>query len=215
MITKENYKQYIDLPDFIMRKLELGIITITHFSDIVRFYLLSTYGGLWIDATIYNNKREFKISFNERNFYTPRMEKNENVSSISKGRWMTPFWYSTGMDLYAPLIYSMLVEYWKNTDCMLDYFLVDYIIYYIYKNVKDFHEKIDGMPIDGEYFFELDKNMNEIYREEKYEQIMTLSTFHKINWKKQYMKKKSGKLTNYGHWLNGDANEFLNLVDQS
>ena len=40
IITKYNYNDYIKLPDYILEKVNSGAITLTHFSDIVRFYLL-------------------------------------------------------------------------------------------------------------------------------------------------------------------------------
>jgi hypothetical protein len=34
----------------------MGKMTVTHFSDILRFNLLKNNGGLWLDATIFVNK---------------------------------------------------------------------------------------------------------------------------------------------------------------
>ena len=51
VITKENYKQYVEFPDYIIEKWEKGIISNTHFSDLLRLELLIRHGGLWLDAT--------------------------------------------------------------------------------------------------------------------------------------------------------------------
>ena len=53
VITKDNVSKYTDLPDYVFRKLAEGKITLTHFSDILRFNLLKLHGGLWMDATLY------------------------------------------------------------------------------------------------------------------------------------------------------------------
>ena len=53
ILTKENLSQYCSIPDHIYQKLEAGIITLTHFSDIVRVTALAVRGGLWLDATIF------------------------------------------------------------------------------------------------------------------------------------------------------------------
>lgn len=53
VITKDNVREYTDLPDYAFRKLAEGKITLTHFSDILRFNLLKLHGGLWMDATLY------------------------------------------------------------------------------------------------------------------------------------------------------------------
>lgn len=57
VITKDNWKQFIDLPKHIIEKMENGKITLTHFSDIIRAELLKQYGGIWIDATVFCNKK--------------------------------------------------------------------------------------------------------------------------------------------------------------
>lgn len=52
LITKDNYKTYIDIPDYILDKQEKGIIDLTHFSDILRAMILSKHGGIWMDSTL-------------------------------------------------------------------------------------------------------------------------------------------------------------------
>lgn len=51
MITKENFQSYVSIESHIIEKWERGIISNTHFSDILRLALLTKYGGIWIDAT--------------------------------------------------------------------------------------------------------------------------------------------------------------------
>ena len=48
LITEKNMNEYIKLPDFIIEKYKKGIISRTHFSDILRLYLLKEYGGVWV-----------------------------------------------------------------------------------------------------------------------------------------------------------------------
>ena len=40
LITEKNYKEYVDMPEYIIRKLKDGTIDLTHFSDILRMMLL-------------------------------------------------------------------------------------------------------------------------------------------------------------------------------
>lgn len=51
VITEENYTEYVDIPHFIIKKRAQGKIADAQFSDLLRIYLLATYGGYWIDAT--------------------------------------------------------------------------------------------------------------------------------------------------------------------
>lgn len=53
LLDQNNFKDYITLPDYILRKFYEGVISKTHFSDILRVGLLKEYGGMWIDAAIF------------------------------------------------------------------------------------------------------------------------------------------------------------------
>ena len=53
ILDKDTYKDYVDIPDVILKKLAEGKISFTHFSDILSFALLMNYVGWWMDATIY------------------------------------------------------------------------------------------------------------------------------------------------------------------
>ena len=52
ILTKDNFKEYIDIPDYVLEKYEHGLILPAHLSDIVRCCLLYKYGGVWLDSTI-------------------------------------------------------------------------------------------------------------------------------------------------------------------
>ena len=52
LITLDNYRDYVQLPEHIIKKFENKIITMTTMSDVLRFALLEKYGGYWLDATV-------------------------------------------------------------------------------------------------------------------------------------------------------------------
>lgn len=52
ILTQETIPQYVDVPDYIEKKHQEGIIPHAHYTDIVRLLLLIKYGGVWIDSTI-------------------------------------------------------------------------------------------------------------------------------------------------------------------
>ena len=56
LIDNENLTSYVHLPDFVMEKWNKGLISNTHFSDLLRLYLLIEYGGVWVDATVFIKK---------------------------------------------------------------------------------------------------------------------------------------------------------------
>lgn len=83
IIDKNNISKYYNIPKFIKQKMDSGVISLTHFSDILRFNLLRKYGGFWIDSTIFFTDNLFEKG-NFDKFYTVKFECNEQTS-ISKG----------------------------------------------------------------------------------------------------------------------------------
>src|SRR5215510_114603 len=53
MLTGKNITDYIELPNFVWGKFNTGGFNTTKLSNLVRLYLLSAYGGVWLDVTIY------------------------------------------------------------------------------------------------------------------------------------------------------------------
>ena len=53
ILDENNLNDYINFPPFVLQKLKEGSLSKTFFSDLLRVCLLSTYGGVWLDATIY------------------------------------------------------------------------------------------------------------------------------------------------------------------
>ena len=51
IIDRKNFKEYVTIPKYILEKWEKGVISNTHFSDILRIILLIEHGGFWLDAT--------------------------------------------------------------------------------------------------------------------------------------------------------------------
>jgi hypothetical protein len=57
LLSKETLNDYIDeLPNFVWEKFGKGGFTFPKIANLVRLYLLSVYGGVWLDATIYLTK---------------------------------------------------------------------------------------------------------------------------------------------------------------
>lgn len=62
LLDQKNFYNYVNIPTYILNKLESGKISITHFSDILRFNLLAKYGG-WMLPYIYLKALNTKIHY--------------------------------------------------------------------------------------------------------------------------------------------------------
>lgn len=53
VLDESTVQDYINFPPLILQKLENGTLSKTFFSDLLRVCLLASYGGVWLDATIF------------------------------------------------------------------------------------------------------------------------------------------------------------------
>ena len=198
VINKENYKEYIDIPDYIEKKLENKIISITHFSDILRINLLSRYGGTWIDATCFLTGNIFDNILSE--FYSVKLPFNEKEICVSRGKWCVFFMSGKKNNTLFNFANDFYKEYWRKEDTIIDYYLLDYIIDIAYDNLRDVKVMIDKVPENNILIHQLKEQLNNEYNEVEYKQILKYNMIHKLAHEKEYIKRlKNGKETFYGH----------------
>ena len=127
VITRDNVWDYVDIPAYIYEKVERKIITLTHFSDILRFALLERYGGLWLDATIMVLRDITDDVFAARFFTQKAKLAHEDDTFRFAG---APYWSGyllgghKGLSFFS-LMKDLFFDYWKHNDIQLDYFLID------------------------------------------------------------------------------------------
>jgi len=203
ILDKNNISEYCILPDYIYDKLNKNIITFTHFSDILRSFLLSFHGGVWIDATIFLTKSLDDI-ISSGKFFTLKGNKN---NSVSEGKWTGYFISSEERFYIFEQMFCFFISYWENSHKLIDYFLIDYFLKYFYKNDSEFHGLIENLPINGNDRFLLDhisaKELNIIDNKKI---AYSLGVF-KLSYKKQY----SHKINTYSSKImNGNLIDYLN-----
>ncbi len=198
LITRENWKNYADIPDYIIEKVEKGIISLTHFSDILRMSLISEHGGLWLDATIFVSRKIPEYCF-ERPYFSIHYE--TSTSKIAKGKWTGFCQAGQKNSLIHSFCCDIFFSYWKKYNKLIDYFFIDYVMLAGYNNISGFKKLIDELPLNNQGIKELDKHFNDEYSNELLDNILSKSTFFKLNWKRDYKKEISGKKTLYGYFL--------------
>ncbi len=198
LITQENYRNYAELPDHILKKTESGAITLTHLSDILRFYLLHRYGGFWMDATIYLS-HPLDPEIYRLPLYTIRHGKDP---WLCLGKWSGFFWASGPENPFCLYIYQMFCAYWEKEDCLMEYFLLDCVIRLLYEHVPQVQSRIDAIPCNNAQLFLLEEALNIT------EPISpTDGTYiFKMSYKKPHTARTNmGALTNYGRLLSGES----------
>ena len=144
IINKYNIDKYIELPKYIIEKFNNKTFSVTHFSDIVRFALLFKYGGYWIDSTYFITTSLDKINLS---YFTLKINKcwTHSIFFINC-LWAGNFFAVSKNSFLATYGYIAFLYYWKKYNSLINYFLIDYIIYIAYEKLPEFQHKINILP---------------------------------------------------------------------
>ena len=196
LLDQYNYKEYVTLPDDIVHKFEKGNMMIAHFSDIIRTALIYQYGGIWIDATIYMRHPLDEVIENSSFYSLHHWEEKAEPSKLVFGLWTT-FFLGCGKGNYiAGLLNKLLLEYWKQEETVIHYFLMDYFITMIYWNVEDAKRTIDNIAVSNRDIHELIGILNE--RKDKLKQLQDDGTYlYKLTHKMDFSDSVDGEETIY------------------
>ena len=203
LITLDNYQEYVTLPPHIIEKFNKKIITMTTMSDVLRFALLEKYGGYWLDATVFFTG-EIPEEFFSGNFHCQRMVSNRGMveREACRGNWC-------GFSMAGPkhsIVFQFMNEafsrWWANYDTIIDYVLIDYMLWTGFKSVPGIHETIDAVPDNNEDIFELYQRLNQPYSQELLAQLTQRNVMHKLTYKMDlYKQTPDGQQTLYGYLL--------------
>ena len=197
VITKENFRDYIEIPEYILKKVDDGLITLTHLSDILRMYLLHRYGGLWLDATIFVMKKIPEEVFSAP-YFTVKRERNFYDSNVAQRRW-TGFLQAAHKDSkLCGFAYEIMLEYWKTHTSLFAYVFLDYIIALAYEEFSEFRVIFDAVPLNNPEIDSLQPMLNLPYDEKKFAALTKNTNFFKLIWKQEFQKNISGSETFYG-----------------
>lgn len=118
LLDENNLFNYVKLPDYIILKWKRGIISNTHFSDIVRTDLLVRHGGIWMDATVFLTG-ELPNYIVDSPFFLYKRGMTRDITAITNN-WLI----SSDKNVRLLLcVREMLFEYWKTENKIREYFL--------------------------------------------------------------------------------------------
>ena len=201
IITRYNIDKYIKLPFYIMEKLNNNIISLTHFSDIVRVALLFKYGGYWIDSTFLITTPITKVY---RTFDTLRLVHCSPVSHpFVKCLWAINFMAAGKNSFFGAFAYHAFLLYWKKYNSPFDYFILDYIVHIAYYNVQEFKDIINKIPFLLCSMFLLFEKLNSEYNK------LDVCQFNKLS-RRYYVIHQDNMTTHYEYLIERYKFDFLN-----
>ena len=197
LITCSNYAEYVDLPDYIIKKHKAGLMSNTHFADVIRCYLLWMYGGIWIDAALFVIK---EIDYIGTTFSSPKMACDSKQSINLK--W-TVGCLASGKDfLLFEFAYKYLLAYWKKFNRPIVYLLLDHVFELAYQNSDAIKAVIDNVPINNIGLHWSRYNFNDKCDIQVYNELIENNQFLSLTWRIPYRTHdENGQLTYYGQLL--------------
>lgn len=180
VLSADNYKEYVNIPDILIEKYRLGRIKAAHFADILRVELLAQQGGLWLDATMLVT-RDLPQEIFEVPFFSVKTESRRYF--VSQCRWAV---FCLGAQKGNPLfvqLASLFEQYLMATDLFVDYFLFDNFIDMLYQRYPVIREQIDSLPLNNPRVHDMAPLLCNKVSDKQYEDLVKDTYLFKLSYK--------------------------------
>ena len=199
VIDNVNWREYVELPGYIVEKWEKGRIPAAMFSDLLRVELLIKYGGTWIDSTVLctgfndnhndnENSKDSKLATDSKlSTLNSRLKlymdaplfvfqyTKEGSVPVSISNW---FITACRNNEVLMVLREMLYAYWRDYDCVLDY----YIFHLFFAMIsKEYPEQMAAMPYaQSQRSLVLLHHWGEKFDQMKWDKLTSEVCFHKL-----------------------------------
>ena len=195
-LDESNIEKYVELPGYILEKRKKGIIGNAHYSDLIRNEILIKFGGYWIDSTVFiTDNSLFKDIDDLPLFMFSYYYFGFNPEIMELNNWLI---YSCTNNNIICLLQKMLLEYWKDYDRAVNYF-----IYHILESiVNDYYsDEYKEIPIVSQAPSHLLATyIYDKFDPKKFEMLQKTSGIHKLS--TRFYKEKLGKESFYNVVVN-------------
>ena len=201
-LSDENISEYVDIPDFVLRKKNNNpTFTITFFSDLLRLILLNVYGGIWMDATILLTNY-LPEEYTKHDYFLFQRDEDE----AHKDYWIKvdPYYFNWHPDFKVKMLSSIIFAkkssevirclldimlcFWKKSEKLSYYFTLQ-VIYNELIRRKLAHLQCPVVSDCTPHIIQKKISMNYPYA--SFEEAFNLSPIHKMSY---YNKEKLRKL---------------------
>ena len=185
VLDMENYRQWVELPEWVEEKYARGMIPAALFSDVLRVAVLKRYGGVWMDASVlctgFGNQQLQKqwTEVENSRFAVFRYYRKGDRYPSGLSNW---FIAATPDNVVLTSVYDMLTAYWRDYDCTIDYYMMHL---FISCALKAFPEMEREMPkLNSRYSFFLGDALSRTYSQEAWQELVDHVAIHKLNYRK-------------------------------
>lgn len=175
IITEINMWDYVSFPDYIKKKYDRGIITRTHFSDLLRLELLIQHGGTWIDSSVFCTG-EGKDIFDNPLFVYQNFKRGDDA--IEASNWLI------SSEKNNPILCAtrdLLYKYWEKNDSLLHYFIFHFFFKIATEKYQEEWKRMNSFSNLPPHVLQFE--IFDTYSQERIKQIKRMSDFHKLSQK--------------------------------
>lgn len=185
LLDKNNLFDYIDLPDYIIQKWKRGIIDNTKFSDLIRLRLLNSYGGLWLDATIYFTGNTLPHYIKENKFFMYNIWVNWRSGSEPR---ISPSWLisSEPANKLLLILEALHHEYWKKENKVVNYYFFHLFWRIVVECFPDEWDQVENILRDPATLLEHELSCK--FDDARFCYLKEISDIHKLSYKLPFEK---------------------------
>ena len=179
LLTEQNYREFVTFPAHIEQKIASGAISRTHFSDLLRVELLCTYGGTWIDATVFcSGKNIPDYMLDSELFFFQNLKPGLDGHATCLSSWlMTACAHHPILELTRALLW----EYWRTNKQLMHYFLLHFLFQLAIEAYPAEWSKV--IPCSNAIPHILLLRLFEPYDQTLWDAVKEMTPFHKLTYK--------------------------------
>lgn len=210
VIDNNNWRDYVELPEYVVRKWEKGWIPAANFSDLLRLELLIRYGGTWMDSTVLCTGfqdpslrlQDSRCMFQE--YLDVDLFLFQYTPPGTTARISISNWFITACTNHEVLMVlrDVLLEYWKDFDCTIDYYIFHLFFAMI---AREYPEAVGAMPHGNSMnSLVLLSHWGEAFQQKNWDRLTKQVCFHKLNYRVSDQMRNDER--NYYHMIVKDYN---------
>ncbi len=178
IITKDNYSDYITIPDYVLDKFVDGKNLIAHLADYIRACILYKYGGVWLDSTVL-----LLDTLPEECWTLPLYTWQFDAAHyFSKTIWCTWFLAARQESILYQFVMEAFLFYFSNYEKVKYYLTIDYFISICTNVVDGILEQFRQIPYNNATAANLGRHLHEPYNEVQFREYCKGSFLQKLSW---------------------------------
>ena len=192
-LDMNNINDYLEIPAYILKKVENKKMGFAHFTDIIRLALLYNYGGVWIDSTIlltdYLPQEYFEMDYF-------MFQRDDNLENKKDWEDYDDFYFSWNNEMKVRVLNSiifakknneiiktlldMLLIFWEHNDLVPNYFFFQVLYTEL---IENYYKKKQCKIVSDTLTHELIRVWFDKFSQEKLDEITKRNNVHKLTYK--------------------------------